>query len=381
MRLAIDSRPLTKQLQICNDYSGLQLLGLECVALQEVVRSTKLSVDGLCYTIELSDRRWIDPMVEGLKLLLSMQPGLCRGPFKSLRTVRTKSLGFDLILDKPIKGFESALNLPNWVAAQQGRPIRQNRLKADGHDRWILKNASHQTLHSVTLVDSPSSNDALFERGLIDITADTAVPMRALGDSLVEDTGLWVALVFNPSFNEEDKRAEVLKSLSDWSRPEGQKVFEVLANTSRPSDRFLRHNRSEGRELSIAYDPFSPNLEICWRIQSQLENQGFKVKLIQDSFYNPCYPGDMKLQLLRPKVPSELFWTYSLLDLANTPQSLHGVREKIRQIECGQAASKFEWVEELQMGKALFSLPSVYRSRVSEANPLIRNLRRAKVIA
>lgn len=368
MQLAVDSLPLTRDIFSARDYSGLQVYGLEHVPLHKKIRAVQGWEDGRFWRAEVTESRWPDgapvtpaEYLAGLNQVLRAQPQLRNYLRKILKRV-THSVGtLTLEFYAPVAAGAAFFELPNWVPYRAGHRSADFSLRpADGG--WTIRHAKIGE-GFLNHVSSPEANDRLFRDGRLDYSADTALPLTTLDANVHRrDTGLFGTLVYSSRMT--DRRAlAVTQALGDLQ-------FSPEIEAAYPSLRSAVSSRVEAQALRLAYDDFYPNGEVCAQIAALLQSKGWHVELVKDDYYRPAAEADLKFMILRHIGPRGVFPSLTMAALPRAAVRPAELAEKVALLEAG-AEYQTDWLKELHLGFPLFTIPSLYRSRLPGPNPLL----------
>lgn len=395
MNIAIDSLPLKFSLSQSTDYSGIQFYSL-C---DKTLADTEIrKVEPLVYecrlpgslTWEHGSRITGHDFLVGFKTLFHEKPYLKKILFKDLRTMECDQNRIRFFIKKPNRFFTDILKRPFITPGGDQARGKSGEYFFIGRKEKTFQfkrkyNSSGPEEILIHHILSPEENFQSFNRGEIDITADTALPLHLNFESLPthrSDTGLYGgfeashAFIKNTSLEMRKQLTQVISRISfydihfnrydAWTLPKTE--FKIRTPLS----------------LTIAYDPFYPNLEICENVKLHLENEGYKVALVEDNYYQPHQNFDMKY-VIRRGYGVHSYFRY--LSLINDP----GLREEnflLKSFAKVFAAWENGGIDDTRanllcdhlLAEAasfipLFKIPSLYLSQTQAENPLLKYLK------
>ncbi len=370
MNLAIDSLPLAKDFFSCADYSGLQLYGLEHRPLHRASTSVEESEDGRRWTVRLGEHTWTDgskvtpeDYLQGFEKFLGSQTRILR-----FLKPRVKSITYtadQLVVEfmAPFSAGGSLFRLSGWAPYKGDAHSGLGRLVQVGAGEWRLHRRDG-TQDRVRLVSSPAENERLFRDGALDFSADTAISLDMVDENVLRrDTGLFGTLVFGRFFSD-DAAINLSRALNDleFSAP----VQNAYPNLRRKATDL----HSEPSSLTIAYDPFYPNLDICTEIAVHLRCKGWRVSLLEDDYYSPSVTADIKFMILRKPVAGGPFFSLMLGGLPKAHSCQAELASLVERAAQGWV-DEFEAMRMLKLGLPLFKIPSLYRAKGSQKNPIL----------
>lgn len=356
MILAVDSLPLSDDVYFSLDYSGLQVHGLSHLPLHRAAK--RIEGDGLHWQVVLKPVTWNDGQpihpkeyIEGLAKLVAVQPMMSSFLKQCLK--RIAIVNGNLTIEFSERVGREFFNWPNWV------PFREGHISGDFslnqcQDGWKFTNRYGQN-GKIHLVKSPEENELLFQEGRLDVSADTAIQLHAIDASVQRrDTGLMGFLVYG-----RHSSPKLIHSLNLALRglqfsKEIEAAFPSIRENADPKP-------SAPQNLRLAYDPFYPNHEVTEQIATHLSPAGWKVELIEDDYYQPKNPGDVKFMILRPPVLEPKLLSYWMRRMP---------RASLKSSE-GQLARGLNWLKDAEVAYPLFKIPSFYKSRLNVPNPLL----------
>ncbi len=306
IRLAIDSFPLRSGMQGSTDYSGLQLYGLEHRSFKNAVITKEVDSRRALFT--LGEYQWDDGLaltpeqykVGFLKMLTSFPTlaGLMRAHLKTMHS-HGQQLELKFSRDFPALALEA---LPNWIPVRENSCVRSGPYRLERRrDGWRLLQKDRE-VGQVCVVASPQENKRLFEEGLLDFSADTAIHAQDInGSEIKSDTGL--IAVLNCSQHLVSNQLKTLKwDLEGLMAPQPLTGFwQRMACSGREPDSVMRG------VLTLAYDNFYPNGEYCEMIAGRLRDRGWHINLVLDSYYCPFVASDIKFMIVRALAKHDWF--------------------------------------------------------------------------
>lgn len=365
MNLAVDSLPLHQDIYRTLDYSGLQLHGLSHRPLHRARLSLRGS--GCRWQIELDHCTWDDgkpirpsQYIEGLAQLTARHPRLRSYLKPRLKRIATGPNQIVLEFAKPVG--RDLFNWPNWVPYRPGYlswhwTLRKNK------KGWALEKRDGQR-GQVYLVASPEENEKLFDQGLIDFTADTAIPLETVDESVRRrDTRLFGVLVHLKNTSSDHVRAVHQALSSIQFSKEIETIFPTLRQPVAPE-------RSTPRRLRLSYDAFYPNREICAQIARHLAQLEWSVELIEDNYYRPKAPGDAKFMILQRPMGDAALSALWMNGMPRAPLVQERIQAHLAQCESGEDFD-LKWLSDAELAYPLFQVPSLCRARSAACNPLL----------
>jgi len=226
-----------------------------------------------------------------------------------------------------VPAFEGLLSSPAWIpfrgdkwpGARQIREISPNRWEA-----FCPYNRTPSIL--IEVVRNAEENVILYEKGIINQTADTATPFNstpsANGQRIIKKTSLRGILVFSGELGGDDKRSlriEIKNILKNTNC--GEHVGWAKAST--PSDDpaplknliTLDWSPIAARNgLILAFPDYYPNATVAWSIATTLHKYGIPCTPVSDSYSNPKVKAAMRLMIVSG--PTDDAWSrYASLTL------------------------------------------------------------------
>jgi hypothetical protein len=368
--LAIDSLPLADDIYGTFDYSGYQLHGLPHLPLHRAAQTVKMSEDKRSCSLTLSERTWndgktivVEEYLEGLNRLLTAQPRLAQYLRSKLRAAKYSGSTLTLDFSSPLPATAALFALPNWVPFRAGFFSGEFHVARAAHG-WNLTGRSGERGY-LRLVNSPEENSLLFDNGLLDFSADTAIRLGSVDSHVLRrDTGMLAALVYSRQLSDA-AAANVERALAGLRfAPAVENIFPSLRPAAVPVA------EAQPGEISLAYDAFYPNLEICQQVARHLQARGWKVRLVEDSYYRPQSRADLKFMILRPSANLPLFHALLMRSMPRAALQRVSIQNHIEQVERGGEHNMDE-LARLRLAYPLFSMPSLYRARKPVPNPLL----------
>jgi hypothetical protein len=310
LKWAVDSLPLSENLCESWDYSALQLNSISSVSAFRAKQLGLLDVrhEGVVWMLEpKKDFVWSDgkqvsglDLLHGFKRLFRSNARVMSELFSSVEKIEADKDCMRMFLKHIDPCFGELLELPNLAPYREGNPscgpgVMQS--KANGvwsfvsNPFWKGQSCSIQVLH----IQDPDLNLTLFNSGELDCTADTAFPFARASKFEKElhwtDTGLEFTIVSAPGMSFGDEVSSIISTVR--SRIE----TEVLSGIGSCESNSLS---SSGKPaLRLVYDPFYPNRQICEKLAAALSTVGFAVTCVEDDYYRPLAPYDLRLLITR----------------------------------------------------------------------------------
>lgn len=398
---AVDSLPLKSEIFETYDYSGLQVYGPSHVSLAAASRESRLSGDGMRLELTLEPGlTWDDgePVVardfaRGALKAIEANAFLRKFVFRRLTKLDAEDGTLVATFSRPNYRAADFFSLPNFVPFRapgrcSGAYVMTS--TAPGAYRYRRHAFAAAPLESffVKEVRSPEENLLQFERGVLDVTSDTAFPFDR-----------WQELKDHPNFASRDAGLRaVLLFKGVLASPSARAVRADIARIARETDLApvlggacariaapapgLAPAPAGHASFRLAYDAFYPNREVCERLARDLEARGgHSVELVEDDYYAPYQDYDMKLCIIRDLAPGR-YLRYAAMPFNSAikadPALQQGVLASLDRLESesSETAARYAELDGLLSGHAaeipLFSLPSCYLSRLpGRTNPLL----------
>lgn len=207
--------------------------------------------------------------------------------------------------------FEGLLSSPAWIpfrtdkwpGARQVCEIAPNRWEA-----FCPRNSIPSIL--IEVIRNPEENITLYEKGIINQTADTATPFNATsqinGQRILKKTPLRAILVFSGELAGDDKkllRKEIKNILTHtncgehvgWAR--APTLFDDPAPLRSLTTLDWSHTTSKTGHI-LAFSDYYPNATVAWSIATTLHQNGIPCTPISDSYSDPKVKAAMRLMIV-----------------------------------------------------------------------------------
>ncbi len=408
MKIAIDSLPQTGSIFNCSDYSGLQIHLLSNTPMAEAAGNFGFVKSNDAKSIKVTFEKlpfWnngeivsTEDYLRGFDFALSNNPFLKELLLRDLikSSCQENSILFEF--KNPQIFSEQILKAPCFS------PIHNNLIGASSSGPWTFSSLNRNNSMNfvknrynnndsldrlqVQLIKDPEENLECFLRSQIDITADTAFPffrtdeIKDLGLNPIENSvGLLGYFDFSDKLAQEDAQ-ELRVFISKIIR---QLDTNTLSRGYYMPTSFLINNEntqlnSKIENLTIAYDPYYPNKEICSALAHELERHNITVNLVEDSFERPFQNYDLKFCIMRSLAASHYTSLASLIFskvIKFNKKLQHEMATLLIKAQRGSSESLNKMEEiytQIVPIVPFIKIPSLHLNRFGTMNPLIRNL-------
>lgn len=210
-----------------------------------------------------------------------------------------------------VPAFEGLLSSPAWIPFHNDKWPGARQICEIAPNRWEAF-CPYNRIPSILIevVRNPEENITLYEKGIIDQTADTATPFNSTpsvnGQRIIKKTSLRGILVFSGELVGDDKkslRIEIKNILKKTNC--GEHVGWARAST--PSDDpvplkdliTLDWSPIASRNgLILAFPDYYPNATVAWSIATTLHKNGIPCTPVSDSYSNPKVKAAMRLMIV-----------------------------------------------------------------------------------
>lgn len=209
-----------------------------------------------------------------------------------------------------VPAFEGLLSSPAWIPFRTDKWPGARQISEIAPNRWEAF-CPYNTLPTilVEVVRNPEENITLYEKGIINQTADTATPFNsstANGLRIIKKTSLRGILVFSGELIESDKKS-LRKEIRDILKEINCAEHVGWAKASAPSDdplplKNLVHQDwspiASRSGLTLAFSDYYPNAIVAWSIATILHKNGIPCTPVSDSYSNPKVKASMRLMIV-----------------------------------------------------------------------------------
>lgn len=328
VRIAVDAAP--GSLKSPRNYGALQLASLGALPPRAPLSTPlpNVSIDGGC-DIRVKDEEHtyiLSPQANKTRELnnvsgrdylcglnnLASQDILVRHLIMSKAKLELALDGSAIIrFQEKVPAFEGLLSSPAWIPFRAGIWPGARQICEIAPNRWEAfcpYNSIPPIL--IEVVRNPEENITLYEKGIINQTADTATPFNSAalvnGQRIVKKTSLRAVLVFSGELIGDDKkslRKEIKNLLKEANC--GENVGWAKAST--PSDdpvplkNLIPLDWSpivSKNGLILAFSDYYPNATVAWSIAMTLHKNGIPCTPVSDSYSNPKVKAAMRLMII-----------------------------------------------------------------------------------
>lgn len=328
IRIAVDAPP--GSLRSPRNYGALQLASLGALPPRAPLSTPlpNVSIEGGCditiedegYTYILSPKannsRKLDSIsgadyLNGLNYLASHDV-IVRDLIMSKAKLGLTQDGSTIIrFQEKAPAFEGLLSSPAWIPFRSDKWPGARQICEISPNRWEAF-CPYNRVPSIIIevVRNPEENITLYEKGIINQTADTATPFNSTpsinGQRIIKKTSLRCILVFSGELVGDGKkslRVEIKEILKNTNC--GEHVGWAMAST--PSDdpaplidlTTLDWSPIASRSgLILAFPDYFPNATVAWSIATTLHRNGIPCTPISDSYSNPKVKAAMRLMIV-----------------------------------------------------------------------------------
>ncbi len=210
-----------------------------------------------------------------------------------------------------VSAFEGLLSSPAWIPFRAGMWPGARQICEIAPNRWEAF-CPYNSIPSILIevVRNPEENITLYEKGIINQTADTATPFNSTalinGQRIVKKTSLRGVLVFSGELIGDDKkslRKEIKNILKEancgehvgWARAATPFDDPVPLKNLIPLDWSPIVSKNG---LLLAYSDYYPNATVAWSIAMTLHMNGIPCTPVSDSYSNPKVKAAMRLMII-----------------------------------------------------------------------------------
>ncbi|QOU08086.1 hypothetical protein IM720_15615 [Pseudomonas fluorescens] len=210
-----------------------------------------------------------------------------------------------------VPAFEGLLSSPAWIPFRTDKWPGARQICEIAPNRWEAF-CPYNSLPSILIevIRNPEENITLYEKGIINQTADTATPFNSAppinGQRIVKKTSLRGILVFSGELVGNDKKSlrNEIKNIINSTNC-GEHVGWAKAST--PSDDpaplknliTLDWSPTASRNgYILAFSDYYPNAIVAWSIATTLHKHGIPCTPVSDSYSNPKIKAAMRLMIV-----------------------------------------------------------------------------------
>lgn len=210
-----------------------------------------------------------------------------------------------------VPAFEGLLSSPAWIPFRTDKWPGARQVCEIAPNRWEAF-CPHDSIPSILIevVRNPEENITLYEKGIINQTADTATPFNSMpsanGQRIVKKTSLRAILVFSGELIGDDKkslRKEIKNILGKtncgehvgWARASTLSDDPVPLRNLIPLDWSPIASRNG---LTLAFSDYYPNATVAWSIATTLHQNGIPCTPVSDSYSAPKVKAAMRLMIV-----------------------------------------------------------------------------------
>ncbi|TSD77228.1 hypothetical protein FFI16_012635 [Pseudomonas sp. KBS0710] len=328
IRIAVDAPP--GSLKSPRDYGALQLASLGALPPRAPISMPlpNVNIEGGC-DINVKDEGYtyiLSPNANSLRNLnnisgkdylnglnyLSSQDFIVRHLIMSKATLGLTHDGSAVIrFEEKVPAFEGLLSSPAWIPFRTDKWPGARQVCEIAPNRWEAS-CPHDSIPPILIevVRNPEENLTLFEKGIIDQTADTATPFNSTpstdGRRVVKKTSLRAILVFSGELIGDDKkplRKEIKNILENTNCAEhvGWARASRLSDDPMPLKKLipLEWPTIASREgFTLAYSDYYPNATVAWSIATILHQHGVPCTPVSDSYSASKVKAAMRLMIV-----------------------------------------------------------------------------------
>lgn len=210
-----------------------------------------------------------------------------------------------------ISAFEGLLSSPAWIPFRTDKWPGARQVCEIAPNRWEAF-CPYNRIPSILIevIRNPEENITLYEKGIINQTADTATPFNSApsvnGQRIIKKTSLRAILVFSGELVGDHKkllRKEIKNILTKNNC--GEHVGWARAST--PSDdpvplkKLITLDWSptvSKTGLILAFSDYYPNATVAWSIATTLHQNGIPCTPVSDSYSDPKVKAAMRLMIV-----------------------------------------------------------------------------------
>lgn len=210
-----------------------------------------------------------------------------------------------------VPAFEGLLSSPAWIPFRTDKWPGARQVCEIAPNRWEAF-CPHDSIPSILIevVRNPEENITLYEKGIINQTADTATPFNSMpsanGQRIVKKTSLRAILVFSGELIGDDKKSlrKEIKNIVEktncgehvgWARASTLSDDPVPLRNLIPLDWSPIASRNG---LTLAFSDYYPNATVAWSIATTLHQNGIPCTPVSDSYSAPKVKAAMRLMIV-----------------------------------------------------------------------------------
>jgi hypothetical protein len=328
VRIAVDAAP--GSLKSPRNYGALQLASLGALPPRAPLSTPlpNVSIEGGC-DIRVKDEEHtyiLSPQANKTRELNNVSGGdyLCGLNYLASQDILVRHLimskaKLELALDgspvirfqEKVPAFEGLLSSPAWIPFRAGIWPGARQICEIAPNRWEAfcpDNSIPPIL--IEVVRNPEENITLYEKGIINQTADTATPFNSAalvnGERIVKKTSLRAVLVFSGELTGDDKKS-IRKEIKSILKEANCGEHVGWARASTPSDDPAPLKNlipldwspiASKNGLILAFSDYYPNATVAWSIAMTLHKNGIPCTPVSDSYSNPKVKAAMRLMII-----------------------------------------------------------------------------------
>ncbi|CAI2797149.1 hypothetical protein K7402_05330 [Pseudomonas fluorescens group sp.] len=210
-----------------------------------------------------------------------------------------------------VSAFEGLLSSPAWIPFRANKWPGARQICEIAPNRWEAfcpDNSIPSIL--IEVVRNPEENIILYDKGIINQTADTATPFNSMpsanGQRIVKKTSLRGILVFSGELVGNDKKT-LRKEIKHILKQNNCGEHVGWANASTPFDDPMPLENlitldwsptASKNGLILAFSDYYPNATVAWSIATTLHKNGILCTPVSDSYSNPKVKAAMRLMIV-----------------------------------------------------------------------------------
>ncbi|WP_419795139.1 hypothetical protein MYA83_12985 [Pseudomonas palleroniana] len=210
-----------------------------------------------------------------------------------------------------VPAFEGLLSSPAWIPFHSNKWPGARQICEIAPNRWEAF-CPYNRIPSILIevIRNPEENIILYEKGIINQTADTATPFNSTpssnGKRIAKKTSLRGILVFSGELVTDEKKP-IRKKIKTILKETNCGEHVGWARASTPSDdpeplsSLITLNWSSSVSkigFTLAFSNFYPNATVAWSIAATLHKHGIDCTPVSDSYSNPQIKSDMRLVII-----------------------------------------------------------------------------------
>lgn len=285
-----------------------------------------------------------------------------------------------------VPAFDGLLSSPAWIPFRNDKWPGARQVCEIAPNRWEAF-CPYNSIPSILIevVRNPEENITLYEKGIINQTADTATPFNSTptisGQRISNKTSLRGILIFSGELIGDDKK-QLRKEIKNILRETNCGEHVGWARASTPSDdpvplrSLMALNWSPTASKSgliLAFSDYYPNATVAWSIATSLHKNGIACTPVSDSYSNPKVKAAMRLMIVSG--PTDNAWgRYASLILCpawrSEPQSQKLYANTLKSSKYSKMHTQLldELLDDLCPGVLIGAIPSICLSNINFNN-------------